>query len=468
MRNSKRITRTSTTPLFILAAACSADGVVSPEVSVNDLGIDRASGPLLSSSSVSSTGTELLVNGSFETGFSPGWTASVVGNTEWPWTVSGAGAGSGFGSATQPFDGALLAWNGFDGTSFSSGAVEYRLSQTVTIPAHHSATLTWADRAQWMVLPFAYTAPRRVDVQIRGTDDSLLATVYSFSTNSGSTETFNDTGWQTHSVDLSAHAGTTVQIVFRQRIQQPLGGNGRYDIDAVSLSAVLVDGTPPSITPVVTGTLGSGGWYTSDVDVAWSVTDDESAIELQEGCDAASVTADTEGVTYTCTATSAGGTGSESVTVKRDATTPVVAYSGNAGTYQVDETVAITCSATDTMSGIASSTCADITGTAWSFGLGTHSFSASAEDVAGNTARASGSFQVVVAEGSLCAVVRGTVTQAGIANALCAKLDAAANARNANARRGQIGAFIAQVRAQTGKSIAPADAAALIALAEAL
>src|SRR5215204_1723962 len=82
------------------------------------------------------------------------------------------------------------------------------------------------------------------------------------------------------------------------------------------------DTTPPVITKVVTGTLGNNGWYTSNVGVDWSVSDAESAISSQSGCGDLSVTSDQQETTYTCTATSAGGTSTESVTIKRDATPP--------------------------------------------------------------------------------------------------------------------------------------------------
>jgi hypothetical protein len=82
------------------------------------------------------------------------------------------------------------------------------------------------------------------------------------------------------------------------------------------------DTTPPVITPVVTGTLGSNGWYRSNVSISWTVTDPESAVSAQQGCGVSTVTSDTSGITFTCTATSAGGTSSRSVTLKRDATVP--------------------------------------------------------------------------------------------------------------------------------------------------
>jgi hypothetical protein len=107
----------------------------------------------------------------------------------------------------------------------------------------------------------------------------------------------------------------------------------------------------------------------------------------------------------TCTATSVSGiTRSASDTVRIDTVAPVVVYTGNAGTYTVDQTVAITCSATDPTpgSGIAQSTCAPISGPAYSFGLGPHTFTATATDSAGNAGHGSVTFSVTVTQQSLC------------------------------------------------------------------
>ncbi len=101
---------------------------------------------------------------------------------------------------------------------------------------------------------------------------------------------------------------------------------GQEDSNNDGIGDACDDTTPPVITPTVTGTLGNNGWFTSDVEVSWSVTDDESSVSNQTGCDLQTVTADTNGVTFTCEATSAGGAGSQSVTVKRDATAPTIAF----------------------------------------------------------------------------------------------------------------------------------------------
>jgi probable HAF family extracellular repeat protein len=82
------------------------------------------------------------------------------------------------------------------------------------------------------------------------------------------------------------------------------------------------DTTPPEVHPTGTGPLGNSGWYVGNVTVSWTVTDSESAVSSSTGCGASTVTTDTVGVTFTCSATSAGGTATQSVTIKRDATPP--------------------------------------------------------------------------------------------------------------------------------------------------
>ena len=238
--------------------------------------------------------------------------------------------------------------------------------------------------------------------------------------------------------------------------------------DAASFMITVPDPTAPEVAATVTGTLGDGGWYISDVDVSWTVADPESGIDSSSGCDAVTVDSDTNGITFTCTADSFGGTTTESVTIMRDATAPEVSFSGNAGSYDVSDDVAITCSATDATSGIATDDCADISGPAWGFSLGTTTFSATAMDNAGHSDSASGSFEVSVSFAGVCAMVTGFVENRGVANSMCAKLRGAEKAKNANTRDNHLNAFMNEVAAQTGKKLTAAQAAALMALATAL
>ena len=164
--------------------------------------------------------------------------------------------------------------------------------------------------------------------------------------------------------------------------------------DCEFLNGHSTDTTPPVLVPTVTGTLGSGGWYTSDVHVTWSVTDPQSSISSSSGCGAASVTSDTSttGVTLTCSATSGGGTSSQSVTIKRDATRPVLSgipagqtleATGPGGAHASFATP----TATDAVDGALPVTCDHASGA--TYPLGTTHVTCTATDLAGNSATGS-------------------------------------------------------------------------------
>jgi hypothetical protein len=128
-----------------------------------------------------------------------------------------------------------------------------------------------------------------------------------------------------------------------------------------SLSYSIVD---PS-APVIGYTLdpanadGSNGWYKSDVTLTWNVSEPQSPSSLQKtGCVDQSITTDQAATTYTCSATSAGGSADEqSVTIKRDATAPDVTLGGVSGTSGTNDwyksVVTQTFNATDATSGLA-------------------------------------------------------------------------------------------------------------------
>ena len=242
------------------------------------------------------------------------------------------------------------------------------------------------------------------------------------------------------------------------------GGTGSASV------IVKRDATAPSVTGTATGTLGDNGWYVSNVAVSFSVSDGMSGIATQSpDCSGSTVTGDTPGASFTCGVTDNAGNGaSAGVSLKRDATSPAVTYSGNAGTYTVADNISITCAASDNLSGTASDTCANISGAGYSFNVGTNSYSATATDNAGNTGTGSTSFTVVVTHDAMCALVNQFVTKAGIANSLCVKLrnSAAALARGQDgAADNLLGAFINELEAQTGKAISAPHAGILIAYA---
>jgi hypothetical protein len=181
----------------------------------------------------------------------------------------------------------------------------------------------------------------------------------------------------------------------------------RYN-DSTSASATLVisgptDTTAPLITPTVAGTLGQNGWYTSDVAISWSVGDAESPIASSSGCEATTITVDTPGTPLTCSATSAGGSASQAVTIKRDATTPTVTIasgppaltngtsadfvfssneSGSSLACKLDTGAFAACASGQSYSGLAN---------------GAHFFTVQATDPAGNSGTASYSWTITAA-----------------------------------------------------------------------
>ncbi len=175
--------------------------------------------------------------------------------------------------------------------------------------------------------------------------------------------------------------------------QQDRNGDGEGDAcDAEPMP----DTTAPIIQPVVVGT-SSGGWFTGDVQLSWLVSDGESAVTSSLGCEASVITTDTAGTTFTCTATSAGGTNSLAITILRDTTPPAVTITepSPARFFQTGATATSDYACTD-IAGVAS-----CTGTIADSALldtstaGERSFTVTATDVAGNTTTRTVSYSVV-------------------------------------------------------------------------
>ena len=128
----------------------------------------------------------------------------------------------------------------------------------------------------------------------------------------------------------------------------------------------IPDTTPPIITPVTTGARSGSGWFSTDAHLAWEVVDADSAIVTREGCDAVDVVDDTAGRTFTCTASSGGGTASASYTIRRDTGAPL-AFATRAPFANADgwnnTPVRVKISGLDALSGIASCSPDELLGT---------------------------------------------------------------------------------------------------------
>jgi hypothetical protein len=239
----------NTTPFaFSLGSGLAPDPEVDFTLTINYAGGHQASQSWNFSIQL---GHQLIVNGSFETGDFSGWNVSTAaarggsGVPFQPWSVTPAGAG-GFDFyeilPTSPQHGTHDAWNGFDGT----GPMEFRMYQDISIPSGVSLNLSWRDRAQWNFC-CGQTKPRTYHVQLRDpSTDAVLTTLYSFSTDT--VDGYHDTGWLTHSHDVSAFAGQTVRIFFLETIPEVFTGPAQIEFDSISSS----NGPPPTPTPTPT------------------------------------------------------------------------------------------------------------------------------------------------------------------------------------------------------------------------
>jgi hypothetical protein len=233
------------------------------------------------------------------------------------------------------------------------------------------------------------------------------------------------------------------------------------------------DATPPTITAQLNPAQPtSTGWYnqaTGAPTVSFTCSDATSGIPAGT-CPAAYTFGEGANQSYSASVNdAAGNSASAGVTgINVDLTAPTVTYSGNAGTYTVDQQVTITCAAADSLSGVASTTCQNVSGAAYSFGLGAHTYSATATDKAGNTGKGTTSFTVTVTSSSLQTLANRFCTDPSVAASLDQDVIDILQAPNANAKVGALQGFTHLVQAQTGKSLTSAQADTLITLANAL
>jgi hypothetical protein len=205
----------------------------------------------------------------------------------------------------------------------------------------------------------------------------------------GTTTPFSTTG--TVTVAAGQAAGTTHTLtVGAFDITNSNETGAKLAAGASSSYTVTVSAPSDTTPPVISYTLdpttpdGEDGWYIGDVFLNWTVNDPDSPISSSSGCDDLTISADQDATTYTCTATSAGGTNSDTtVAIKRDATKPDITWNGGpeaGGSYYFGSVpTAPTCGATDDLSGPDGCT---VSG--YSNATGEQTMTATAYDKAGN------------------------------------------------------------------------------------
>jgi len=244
---------------------------------------------------------------------------------------------------------------------------------------------------------------------------------------------------------------------------------------AGNFGPIQIDHVAPAITAAVSAAPNSNGWYNANVTVHFTCQDADSGIPAG-ACPADQLLTE-EGTSVQSTGRTvhdaAGNLSAPSnvVAVAIDKTVPAIVYTGNLGTYGVDQTVTITCTATDALSGVATASCANISGAAYSIGVGQHSYSATACDAAGNVGKGSTTFSITVTFTGVTTLVNRWVTKTGIAANLVTTLQSAQAAfagGNVNSGDNQLDSFINQVQSQSGKSLTTAQAKLLTQYAQLL
>ena len=190
----------------------------------------------------SSSQTNLLTNGSFETGDFTSWTTTNTQTTTYctSWSVRTAGTTCNQ-SASAPQDGNFGVLAGFDGRGGTMS-----LYQDIAIPSLMSTRLTFTYRINWNI-PAAGNQARQFEVQIRDTSNNVLETVHTFIANSGVPN--RTSGVRTEQLNISQYIGQTIRLTFLNTIPQAFTGPGQFEIDNIIVE---------SFAPTAAGAVAAG------------------------------------------------------------------------------------------------------------------------------------------------------------------------------------------------------------------
>jgi fibronectin type 3 domain-containing protein/lysophospholipase L1-like esterase len=262
-------------------------------------------------------------------------------------------------------------------------------------------------------------------------------------------------------------------------------GEGMKTPPAPSISIVEVaDKEAPETTAVVEGNK-TNEWYNKPVSVKFTADDNKSGVEatyysinngeIQSG-NMATIEADGKHVLSYWSKDKAGNVEEKkSIELNLDQTGPEITFSVADGVeIGVDQLVEITSKAEDALSGVDASKDVEVSKPGYELGLGSHSFTAEAVDVAGNRTSKSIHVVVVVDYDGLSSLTNQFLSANGNKanlNSFESKLMAAKESEekgNTAAHNGQLQAFMNQVNAQSGKALTEEQAKMLRKLAQSL
>ncbi|MEW9699925.1 sugar-binding protein [Paenibacillus sp. SI8] len=225
---------------------------------------------------------------------------------------------------------------------------------------------------------------------------------------------------------------------------------------------------------------GANGWYRSNVAITFTASDSLSGVDQIQYLNNNSVNWTvysgplnyTQDGTYTVKYCSKDLSGNVEIakthTLRIDKTPPTITFSVSDGiSYWIDETVVITSQANDSGSGIATFTHTNISAPAYTFVIGTNTLTASATDIAGNTATSTIHFKVKISLESLIRLIKKLLAGNQIESAFCIIL---LNLLLVEGRvlESKLDVFKSKVTAQRGKVLSAEQADLLVQLADKL
>lgn len=164
-------------------------------------------------------------NGGFESGDFSGWIASDNGRPGLvPWRVAPAGN---FGSFnTQPREGTMDAYNGFDGEA----GYEAYMIQDVYVPSATPA-LSFYDRIQFDSLNIPSMQPRVYEVQVRDPNTNTILGVLHHQEVLLNGMPKTDLGWVQRQLSLHAYIGQVVRIHVQLNVPESWTGPAQIEFD---------------------------------------------------------------------------------------------------------------------------------------------------------------------------------------------------------------------------------------------
>jgi len=219
----------------------------------------------------------------------------------------------------------------------------------------------------------------------------------------GSVSILTDTAGVSYQCEATSPGGTASKSVFLKR-----------------------DATRPLVSADRVPATNSHGWNNTDVTVSFYGTDALSGIASCTAPAVLSVEAAGQSASGFCTDNAGNASPTVSVDgINIDKSSPVIAFAGNQGSYSPSDLVDITCSAEDSLSGVASAHCPSAQGRGYEFDLeATNVLNAHAEDFAGNASQASAAFDVTVTVDSIGELIAEFITDVPKANKALRALEA--------------------------------------------